>query len=388
MGEKNKMKKRRRDDRQTIKTQKDWGTRLFLKLLSIAIAPMIIGTSFSANASNTQLSASESEQEAERFSQRLTESGKTTSGEPMPAFAKLAKTRKEAADLVAQLAASNSTISYDPWGRLARIIEPDASVRQFGYSGDRLCEERDGSGAITKQFFNWGEMIGSTKYFYTRDHLGSVTEMTDQSGNVVAQYRYDSWGNVTKIAGSGPDSDFLYAGYFYHKPSGLYITRHRLYSPKLARWLNRDPIDDSTLAMMPENPEKDAAPENESASGAPLNANFLTFHNAARNLVQTSTQTINTYKYANNNPISKVDPSGLRVDDMGPTPCPVCTNDCNAHPANCHLGRRWSQQQNQWLYTIYFVQTAAAGGKTCTAYPYNGWDPFNQSKGYCTWLCN
>ncbi|MFK5088331.1 RHS domain-containing protein, partial [Klebsiella pneumoniae] len=73
---------------------------------------------------------------------------------------------------------------------------------------------------MTKQFFDWGEIIGGTKYFYTRDHLGSVREMTDQSGNVVAQYSYDPFGNVTKVKGSGAESDFLFAGYFYHRPSG------------------------------------------------------------------------------------------------------------------------------------------------------------------------
>ena len=162
--------------------------------------------------------------------------------EPMPRDARPAKTREEAKKIIAQGSGSNSQFIYDPYGRLAKIVDPGNTVRQFVWSDDLLCEERDASGNVTKQFFGWGEIINGTKYIYTRDHLGSVREMTDSGGNVIAEYSYDPYGNVTKLQGSGPDSDFLYAGYFYHKPSGLYITAHRVYSPKLGRWISRDPI--------------------------------------------------------------------------------------------------------------------------------------------------
>ena len=36
--------------------------------------------------------------------------------------------------------------------------------------------------------------------------------------------------------------DFGYAGMFYHKGSGLYLTQYRVYDPETARWLSRDPI--------------------------------------------------------------------------------------------------------------------------------------------------
>jgi len=367
------------------------GRKTWLALLSVAIAPMVIGTCFAANASNGLLQTSAIKAASDKFeSPARTDPAKQelypAANEAMPKQAKAVKTREEAKQLIAQVEDSNSAITYDPWGRIAKIVEPDSSVRQFVYSGDRLCEERDGTGAVTKRFFNWGEIIGSTKYFYTRDHLGSVTEMTDESGNIVAQYKYDPFGNVTRIAGTGPDSDFLYAGYFYHKPSGLYITRHRLYSPKLGRWLNHDPIDDPMFDRISQNPEGLAAPENESAPGAPLNPNFLSIHNAPKRPIQVDRgvpQVPNPYTYVDNNPISKVDPSGLKAEDLGPTPCPQCINDCDVNPANCRLTRRWSEVTQQWLYTIVFTQTS---GKVCTAYGYNGW-PDSQN-GYCKWLCN
>ena len=50
---------------------------------------------------------------------------------PMPPKAKSVKTREEANKIVAQLTNTNSAITYDPWGRIAKLVEPDSSVRQL-----------------------------------------------------------------------------------------------------------------------------------------------------------------------------------------------------------------------------------------------------------------
>lgn len=57
-----------------------------------------------------------------------------------------------------------------------------------------------------------------------------------------SEYSYDPYGRVTKIAGSGPDADFQYVGYYMHARSGLNLTRTRAYSASLGRFINRDPI--------------------------------------------------------------------------------------------------------------------------------------------------
>ncbi|MBS2010083.1 MAG: hypothetical protein JST01_23745 [Cyanobacteria bacterium SZAS TMP-1] len=101
-----------------------------------------------------------------------------------------------------------------------------------------------------------------------RDHQGSIREMTDNSGNIVAQYAYDPYGNATKLQGS-MDSDFQYAGYYYHPRSGLSLTLNRAYSPVLGRFINRDPIGEE---------------------GG-----------------------VNLYAYCENNPIGFHDPSGLQA---------------------------------------------------------------------------
>jgi len=105
-----------------------------------------------------------------------------------------------------------------------------------------LCEERDSTGGtVTRRFLPQGEQIGGTNYFFNRDHLGSIREMTDGTGAIRARYNYDPWGRRTKITGD-LDADFGYTGHYYHAPSQLNLALYRAYNAELGRWLNRDPI--------------------------------------------------------------------------------------------------------------------------------------------------
>ena len=92
-----------------------------------------------------------------------------------------------------------------------------------------------------KCFFAHGEQISGVNYYFTRDHLGSVREMTDGSGTIQARYDYDPYGRRTKISG-GLDADFAFTGDYYHAASGLYLTLFRAYDSDLGRWLSRDPL--------------------------------------------------------------------------------------------------------------------------------------------------
>ncbi len=78
-------------------------------------------------------------------------------------------------------------------------------------------------------------------FYYTRDHLGSIRELTDANGDVRARYDYDVWGNAVVLEGD-MSLDFGYTGHYFHAASGLNLTLYRAYSPALGRWLNRDPI--------------------------------------------------------------------------------------------------------------------------------------------------
>jgi RHS repeat-associated protein len=174
-----------------------------------------------------------------------------------------------------------TSFSFDGYGRNTKIVETTSgsvtSTKQFVWCSDddelyRSCEERDAAGALSKRFLSQGETDGATKYFYTRKQtgldankasmpivpeaelikaflpsaVGSIAEMTDLSGAVQAQYKYDCFGAATKVQGL-QESDFQYAGYYIHQRSGLLITLRRGYSVKLGRWISRDPLGEPAL---------------------------------------------------------------------------------------------------------------------------------------------
>jgi RHS repeat-associated protein len=140
----------------------------------------------------------------------------------------------------------NIEMTYDGLGRRVSITEQHGltvlTAKTFVWCKADLCQERDITGhTITKQFFALGEQINGTNYFYTRDHLGNVREMTDSSGNLHANYDYDTYGRQTKISGD-MDSDFGYAHYYVNKTTSLNLTWFRVYDPDKGRWLSRDPL--------------------------------------------------------------------------------------------------------------------------------------------------
>jgi len=137
----------------------------------------------------------------------------------------------------------------------------------FWVGGNQPFEERNTSNVMTRRFFAQGEQAANgDKFFYGRDHLGSVRELIDNNVQVQAQYDYDSYGRRTKVSGS-LDTVVGYTGHHWHEKSGLYLTWYRQYDPNLGRWLSRDPIEEN---------------------GG-----------------------VNLYGYCENNPVNYVDPKGL-----------------------------------------------------------------------------
>lgn len=107
----------------------------------------------------------------------------------------------------------------------------------------RIIEERASTGgAPIKAFFGNGQLRdGTTGYYYATDHLGSLRDVTNSAGSIVARFNYDPYGNVTQTEGVSA-FDFLYTGHFFHSQSGLYLAPYRAYSPTLGRWLSPEPL--------------------------------------------------------------------------------------------------------------------------------------------------
>ena len=107
---------------------------------------------------------------------------------------------------------------------------------------------------MAKRFFSegmtaeTGSAIGA--FFYTRDHLESVWEMTDNRGRITVRYDYDPFGRQTMTGGS-VGSDFGFAGMFWSSEIGLNLTLFRAYDPGVGRWLSRDRLKHAEFDVDP-----------------------------------------------------------------------------------------------------------------------------------------
>jgi RHS repeat-associated protein len=185
-------------------------------------------------------------------------------------------------DALNQLVAVNSgthrtEFTYNGLGQRTKIVEKEnnavTSTKRLIWAVTDICEERDADNNVTKRYYTQGVQIGSTSYFYTRDHLGSIRELTDAAGTVSARYDYDPYGRRTKLSGN-IDADFGFTGHFYNAATGLHLAYHRPYDADLGRWLGRDPLADAELRQ---GPNLCAYVSNDPVNGIdPLGLEFLT----------------------------------------------------------------------------------------------------------------
>ncbi len=153
--------------------------------------------------------------------------------------------------LISASGAKNATLTYDPLGRLHEVNGGSAATTtRFLYDGDALVAEYTSTGAVKARYVHgngvdqplvWYD--GSTVSSTTRRHLfanwqGSISAITDASGNAIAVNAYDAYGipNDTNIG------RFQYTGQILIPELGLYHYKARAYSPYLGRFLQTDPI--------------------------------------------------------------------------------------------------------------------------------------------------
>ncbi len=163
---------------------------------------------------------------------------------------------------------------YDPLGR--RIQKTvNGVVTTYLNDGEDIVTELDASGVVLTTFVHGpgiDEPLTMTRsgrtYFYHRDGLGSVTHLTDESGQVVQRYQYDAYGSITAQLDPTFVQPYAFTGREWDPETGLYYYRARYYDPRTGRFSSEDPIGFN--------------------AGDP-----------------------NFYAYVSNNPINSVDPYGL-----------------------------------------------------------------------------
>ena len=158
---------------------------------------------------------------------------------------------------------------YDAFDRRVWKVTPEAETT-FVYDGWNLVLEEVAhtNGAVDRIEYVWGkDLSGSLDaaggvggllylkhngaiYIPLYDANGSVIGYLDAAGNLVATFAYDAFGNRIEQSNNPNNRTieqflrFRYSTKYLDPESGLYYYGYRFYSPVLARWLTRDPIEE------------------------------------------------------------------------------------------------------------------------------------------------
>lgn len=104
-------------------------------------------------------------------------------------------------------------------------------------------------GSVDKKYFHAGgqtlmQQIGTSKYFYLHDRLGSTRQIINTSASVVNSYTYDPWGNAFSSETSETVSNhYQFANYHWDSTVGMYYLNARWYDPVIQRFAGRDPVN-------------------------------------------------------------------------------------------------------------------------------------------------
>jgi RHS repeat-associated protein len=202
----------------------------------------------------------------------------------------------------------STTYTYDPFGRRLSKTTLGATT-YFGYSDEGLIAEYDAEGNELRSYgyepaSEYGQRplflkVGSVYYWYIFDHLGTPLRLVDSSGAAVWAAAYDGMGSATVLV-SAVENPMRYPGQYYDAESGLHYNWNRYYDPQVGRYLSRDPVRDE----------------------------------------------FNHFAYAQNDPLTKFDPDGLRFKISIPIPqtgglCKVYTSlDFCECGVKCGLGEK------------------------------------------------
>src|SRR6266853_1756561 len=154
-----------------------------------------------------------------------------------------------------------------------------ATTTSYMFNGDTLL-------ATVDQQTAGGIATGTAKTRYVHpDHLGSTNVVTDENDNLVQTLDYYPYGATRVSVSTSANEKRKYIDQF-SDDSGLSYLNARYYNPSQGQFLSQDPV----------------------------------FWSTKQNLIDP--QSVNTYSYAEGNPIVNRDPLGLALSDYVANPVP------------------------------------------------------------------
>ncbi len=244
--------------------------------------------------------------------------------------------------------------TYDALGRRIRKVVTNSGLSSNITNGTtdflyhsgvaQCCEERDGTNSVTKQYV-WGIYIDelmqmktlttingnpADEYYVLSDLLYGTMALTDSSASIVETYDSDAFGNTLIFTAAGTAGDwwaddatqsdnatceFNFTGRRFDTESTVYFYRFRYCAQTLGHFIARDPLVYGVVE-----PGPGRSPNRNVPNRSSVQQRFAVWHAAILSSLpsdtngffpESQTYKIAAYLYAQSNPRSYTDPSGL-----------------------------------------------------------------------------
>ncbi len=175
------------------------------------------------------------------------------------------------------------TLNPTGYSQVVDELVSGSVTRTYAYGLQRVSENQKISGTWTPSFYGY-------------DGHGNVRFLTNTSGTVGNTYQFDAFGNQIASTGTTPNN-YLFSGEQYDGSTNLLYLRARYYRMPTGRFLTMDPFEQRQHSCCQE------------ISSTPyiVRAGLNTCCGSC------APAPSNTYVYALNDPVNKVDPRGLQA---------------------------------------------------------------------------
>ena len=151
---------------------------------------------------------------------------------------------------------NNITYKYNKDGiRTSKIVNNVKTMYEL--EGNDIVFEKTNNNVIY-YIRSASELIGlkynDDIYYYIKNNQNDIIGITDSNYNIIANYKYDSFGNIVSITDNEGSiitnnnhiaiiNPFRYRCYYYDRETNLYYLNSRYYNPEWGRFINADEID-------------------------------------------------------------------------------------------------------------------------------------------------
>ena len=150
-----------------------------------------------------------------------------------------------------QVSLPDKTVEYvhDPVGRrIAKKVDTIVTEKYLWAGRTTLLAVYNGDDTLRQRFVYAGGRLpiameqGVDTYYLAYDQVGSLRVVFDQTGDIVKEIEYDTYGNIVGDTNPTFKVPIGFAGGLYDPDTGLTRFGFRDYDPELGRWTAKDPI--------------------------------------------------------------------------------------------------------------------------------------------------